>query len=409
MNIGIVTAWLERGAAYVSNAYFETLSRKHNVFIYARGAEKYAKGDQKWDKEYVTWGKRIPWKINTYVDWKDFKKWKLKNNLDIIIFNEQHSWEIIIKTLMELEVIIGAYIDFYIPQTVPFFKFYDFLLCNTRRHYSVFKDHPQAFYIPWGTDTDMFKYRVKDVASNGVTFFHSCGMSPLRKGTDILVRAFQYVKGNAKLIIHSQGAFDEHPSTASIVAKDSRIELIRAEVSAPGLYYLGDVYVYPTRLEGIGLTIAEALASGLPVITTNAPPMNEFVVHDLNGKLVEVEKYQNGYYYWPESICSENALAEAMQFYVDNINNLKDYKYLARKYAEDNLDWRKNSYSLPDLLKSVSPNPERLDSDLMTAAEKYESSRYNYPYMPEFLRTFLHKAGAGQVKEFLERISLDKK
>lgn len=409
MNIGIVTAWLERGAAYVSNAYLETLSRKHNVFIYARGAEKYAKGDQKWDKEYVTWGKRIPWKINTYVDWKDFKKWKLKNNLEIIIFNEQHSWEIILKTLMEMEVIIGAYVDFYLSGTVPFFKFYDFLLCNTMRHYSVFKDHPQAFYIPWGADTDMYKYRVKDGTCNGVTFFHSCGMSPLRKGTDILVRAFKQVKGNAKLVIHSQGAFDEHPSTASIVAKDSRIELIRAEVSAPGLYHLGDVYVYPTRLEGIGLTIAEALASGLPVITTNAPPMNEFVVHDLNGKLVDVERYQKGYYYWPESICSENALTEAMQFYVDNINNLKDYKYLARKYAEDNLDWQKNSCNLPDLLESVSPKPQRLDRDLMAAAEKYESDRYNYPYMPEFLRTFLHKAGAGQVKEFLERISSDKK
>ena len=41
MNIGIVTTWLERGASYVSRQYYEVLSKFHNVYIYARGGEKY--------------------------------------------------------------------------------------------------------------------------------------------------------------------------------------------------------------------------------------------------------------------------------------------------------------------------------------------------------------------------------
>ena len=130
--------------------------------------------------------------------------------------------------------------------------------------------------------------------SGPVRFFHSAGMGgvELRKGTDILVRAFQQVTGNAQLIIHSQVGLDRYASVASLIHNDPRIEFIEATVGAPGLYHLGDVYVYPSRLEGIGLTIAEALACGLPVITTDCAPMNEFVQKDFNGKLVSIERYE---------------------------------------------------------------------------------------------------------------------
>jgi 1,2-diacylglycerol 3-alpha-glucosyltransferase len=406
VKIGIVTTWFERGAAYVSRAYLETLSVKHEVFIYARAVERYAQSDPKWDSRYVTWGKQVPGKIVTYVDWEDFKDWTLNNSLDTVIFNEQNSWEIILQCLTKLNITIGAYIDYYKPDTVPFFWLYDFLLCNTKRHYSVFKDHPQAFYIPWGTDLEAFKPKKGPSRNDIVVFFHSCGLSPLRKGTDRLVRAFRHVNGNAKLIIHSQVSLSKTSPIASLIARDRRIELIESEVGAPGLYHLGDVYVYPTRLEGIGLTVAEALASGLPVITTDAPPMNEFVVHDLNGKLVEVKKYQrrSDNYYWSESICSEAALTKAMQFYVDNIPSLEAYKQRALEYAEVNLDWRKNSHNLPALIENVHPNQERINAKLMNKVARYEQSAYSrpYPYLPSPVVYVLSKAGAGRVKRFLD-------
>ena len=41
MNIGIVTTWFERGAAYVSKQYKDSLEEcGHKVFIYSRGGEK---------------------------------------------------------------------------------------------------------------------------------------------------------------------------------------------------------------------------------------------------------------------------------------------------------------------------------------------------------------------------------
>ena len=43
----------------------------------------------------------------------------------------------------------------------------------------------------------------------------------------------------------------------------------------PGLYSLAGVFVYPSVYEGFGLPVLEALACGVPVITTNVSSMPE--------------------------------------------------------------------------------------------------------------------------------------
>ena len=87
MNIGIVTTWFERGAAYVSKAYVDTLSDRNRVYVYARGGEEYATEDPAWDLEYVTWGKRVPGPL-TRVDWVEFSEWLAESDVDIVIFSE---------------------------------------------------------------------------------------------------------------------------------------------------------------------------------------------------------------------------------------------------------------------------------------------------------------------------------
>lgn len=353
MNIGIVTTWFERGAAVVSRAYWEVLAPMHHVFIYARGGERSGSGDPKWDQPYVTWGRLVPNRITTFIDWADFERWLIDRQIDVVIFNEQHSWDVILRCL-KLPIVVGAYVDYYTAATVPFFRLYDFLLCNTRRHYDLFAHHPQAIYIPWGTDCQVFQPNSTPPTRTDVRFFHSAGMGGvgMRKGTDLAVRAFQKVTGNARLIIHSQVGVDTFGEVAALIENDPRIEFIEATVGAPGLYHCGDVYIYPSRLEGIGLTIAEALACGLPVITTDNAPMNEFIQENVNGKRIAVERYQpraDGYY-WPESICSEEALTAAMQWYVNNPAQISIQQRQARAYAMAHLNWHDNCADLPHLI-----------------------------------------------------------
>jgi glycosyltransferase involved in cell wall biosynthesis len=175
-----------------------------------------------------------------------------------------------------------------------------------------------------------------------------------RKGTDLVVRAFQQVTGDAKLIIHTQ-----KPLRAQDLGLDapgsSRIQIITGTVPAPGLYHLGDVYVYPSRLEGIGLTICEALACGLPVITTDNPPMNEFVDHGENGLLVKVadQKRREDSYYWPMATVDIQDLRSKMQWYVDHPNSVSSHSQQARQSAEVRFSWEKNSRILGDFVEGL--------------------------------------------------------
>jgi hypothetical protein len=43
------------------------------------------------------------------------------------------------------------------------------------------------------------------------------------------------------------------------------------------LYLTGDICIQPSKMEGIGFMVLEPACAGLPVITTNYPPMNEYI------------------------------------------------------------------------------------------------------------------------------------
>ena len=82
MNIGIVTTWFERGAAYVSKQYRTLLSEYNQVYIFARGGERYAIGDQEWDDETVYWAERKE-KCPTYFEMDEFISWIKENKIEL--------------------------------------------------------------------------------------------------------------------------------------------------------------------------------------------------------------------------------------------------------------------------------------------------------------------------------------
>lgn len=337
MNIGFVSTWFERGAAYVTKQYIDALKDNHNIFVYARGGKEYGKGNSKWDLPYVTWGLKLN---GTNINFKHIKNWIVKNKLEVVFFNEQHEPRIIAQIKLNLpNVKVGSYIDYYKEDTVDSFWAYDFLVCNTLRHYSVFKCHPQCYYVPWGVNIDVF--RPQNLEKKKLTFFHSAGMSK-RKGTSLLIDAF--IKGelykHSDLIIHSQLNFLNSYGYSPNLLKQMNIEVIEQTITAPCLYHLGDVYVYPTMLDGLGLTLYEALACGMPVITTNYAPMNE-VIKEYNGFLVDVEKVysRSDGYYWPLSICNMNSLIAGMKYYINNQNKLLEMSKFIRNNTETYLNW----------------------------------------------------------------------
>ena len=173
MIVGIVTAWFDRGASMVSKAYKEVLeNRGYKVFVYARGGEKQAKNDLAWDGPEVTWqSPRNAWDP-TAIEFPNFRSWVKKNNINVVVFNEQQYWPSLVRIRQELPwLVIGSYIDYYTEVTVPYFELFDFLICNTKRHFGVFSWHANAHYLPWGTDIHLFSPRPVPKKSGELTFF----------------------------------------------------------------------------------------------------------------------------------------------------------------------------------------------------------------------------------------------
>lgn len=384
MKIGIVTTWFERGAGYVSHQYRRILESQHEVFIYERG-ESSNTVNLNWIDEKVTRGKKLPFVGKTAFDLQDFRRWLSKYQIEMVIFNEQHWWPPIIQC-NNMGIKTGAYVDYYTEDTVPLFACYDFLLCNTRRHYSVFSWHPQCFHIPWGTDIDLFRPKSLEPIDPGrVVFFHSSGMNPRRKGTDLVVEAFAQLSQSTQLIIHSQvplkTCIPKNSSLIDDLHAANRLKIYEQTVGAPGLYHLGDVYVYPSRLDGIGLTIAEAMACGLPVITTNHPPMNEFVIPDLNGLLVPVDQLisRADGYYWPQSLVSPEGLRQQMSYFTEKSACLASYKKRTRQYAEEKLNWTKNAGIALDIVREIKKLPAIQQNQANAEAIAFEDQRTTLP------------------------------
>lgn len=81
-----------------------------------------------------------------------------------------------------------------------------------------------------------------------------------------------------------------HPDFARL---HERIEVIEGRLSPAEMIALqaqADVSLFPTRVEGVGYPMLESLALGVPVVTTDAPPMNEFVREGETGLLVRAKE-----------------------------------------------------------------------------------------------------------------------
>ena len=374
MKIGIVTACTDPDQVLVARAYAGALTPSHQVFIYQQGG-----GDLQWEPYEARSGKMGAFSRPDAIDWTDFRGWINLNHLDAVLFNRPYDWATALKC-MDLDLLSGACIGDITSETIPFYRLFDFLICHNLRDYNLFHNHPQAMYIPWGTDLDLFQPQPRFNPSGGVRFFHIARLGNL-KDTRLLARAFRQVRGNVQLIIHAPGGLDRLGRVCSLPKDDPRVTLYGSWVPAPGLYFLGDVYVHPARRENVGATIAEALACGLPVIAADSPPMNEFIRENYNGKEVAVEHSEahSGGDFWPDRICWEMSLTQAMQYYADRPEQVASQKVQARRYAADHLDWKANSAPIAKMIAGMRRLPR--SRAVRAAAGQFARARLGEGYL----------------------------
>jgi glycosyltransferase involved in cell wall biosynthesis len=137
---------------------------------------------------------------------------------------------------------------------------------------------------PYGVDLNLF--RPPDAPRDRKTIrFLFLGAISAHKGVPLLLRAWKHLDlGNAELWL--VGAIGNRERRLIPDLPNLRVIGKRAHAELPNLLQQCDVLVFPSYCEGFGLVLLEALASGLPVITTETTAGPDLIRNGAEGYLI---------------------------------------------------------------------------------------------------------------------------
>ncbi len=111
-------------------------------------------------------------------------------------------------------------------------------------------------------------------------FVLTVGARRPHKNHEVLVRALAAVRSDVGLVIvgSSDPRFrDPLPSLIAQLGLESRVKLVPdvAEAWLPAVYRAASVFAFPSLAEGYGIPVLEAMAAGVPVVTSNIQVLAE--------------------------------------------------------------------------------------------------------------------------------------
>lgn len=117
-----------------------------------------------------------------------------------------------------------------------------------------------------------------------------------QKGHDILLKAVALCESNTPfnvLIAGREGAFTNSILELQVqLGLQQKVKLIGHRTDIPQLLAAADLFVFPSRFEGMPGALIEACAAGLPVVCTDLPCMTEVVTDKQNALLFPTENPQ---------------------------------------------------------------------------------------------------------------------
>lgn len=188
---------------------------------------------------------------------------------------------------------------------------------TAQSHIKAGADPSKVFTVPLAAPPPIVEVKLKPGCRDGPLNVIWAGSFTLRKGAHYVLKAWQSLnaKSCCNLHIYGQCGVPDH-----ILAAQEGI-VFHGSVPRPQLfeaYDAADILVFPTLCDGFGMVVTEAMAHGLPVITTSQAGAADLVTDD-NGIIVPAADSQ--------------ALAEALQWCLDNRDRLHAMRFHALETA----------------------------------------------------------------------------
>lgn len=121
-------------------------------------------------------------------------------------------------------------------------------------------------FLPYGVDIERFKPVPQPAPKRKIRFLY-IGQISQRKGIKYLLEAFKKL-GSAQAELHLAGPIFGNQALLTKYRDMINYHGSVPREQIPELYQSADIFVFPSLHEGSALVVYEALASGLPVITT---------------------------------------------------------------------------------------------------------------------------------------------
>lgn len=156
-----------------------------------------------------------------------------------------------------------------------------------------------------------------------------------RKGGQVLLQAYRAaLRGRAELHLVTQQLL---PSEEGVYVYN---DLGPNSVGLLDLYRKADIFVLPTLGDCFPVVMGEAMAAGLPIVTTNVGALPEAVVHEVNGLVVPAG--------------DDVALVSALNALISNAQLRIKMGMAGRRIAEARFDSRRNAERVLEVIKNVS-------------------------------------------------------
>lgn len=174
------------------------------------------------------------------------------------------------------------------------------------------------------------------------------GSLSYQKAFEILIQAAAELvqHGHENLLVLIVGEGIERRQLETLVCdlemeKYVKLPGVRNDIMA--LMQAADMFVMPSRYEGLSIAMIEAMSCGLPIIASDAPGLNTYITHEYNGLLFPVEDYKalansiirlSGDKNLRKNIAQEAKRSFEKEY--NMLNNIKPINHLFKQHVRNN-------------------------------------------------------------------------